>query len=220
MTAPRAGDALPLSERDGGGRFPGLHTASLASHWDEQTTAAVMQRLGRQPHMRYLSPSQEAAADALFNQLLGQREEPRIPIVQMVDARLAEGQTDGWHFEEMTDDGRAWQLTLAWLDHDALLRCGTEFADASWEEQHRVLQSIQNLGKELWHDWPATRVWSLWTRYACTAFYSHPWAWDEIGFAGPAYPRGYKNLGLDARDPVEVADARPAQDPAWRAARP
>ena len=27
------------------------------------------------------------------------------------------------------------------------------------------------------------------------AFYSHPWAWNEIGFGGPAYPRGYSRLG-------------------------
>jgi hypothetical protein len=49
-------------------------------------------------------------------------------------------------------------------------------------------------------------------RYACTAFYSHPWAWNEIGFGGPAYPRGYKNLGLDRREPWEVSE-RDAADP-------
>ena len=50
-------------------------------------------------------------------------------------------------------------------------------------------------------------MWSLWTRYACTAFYSHPWAWNEIGFPGPAYPRGYLNPGVDAREHWEVTDA-------------
>ena len=28
-----------------------------------------------------------------------------------------------------------------------------------------------------------------------SAFYSHPWAWNEIGFGGPAYPRGYAAFG-------------------------
>jgi hypothetical protein len=60
---------------------------------------------------------------------------------------------------------------------------------------------------------PAVRVWSLWTRYAASAFYAHPWAWNEIGFGGPAYPRGYKNLGLDRREPWEVPDAQPERDP-------
>jgi hypothetical protein len=31
--------------------------------------------------------------------------------------------------------------------------------------------------------------------------------------SGPAYPRGYKNIGLDAREPFEVADASPGADP-------
>jgi hypothetical protein len=58
-------------------------------------------------------------------------------------------------------------------------------------------------------------VWSLWTRYACTAFYAHPYAWNEIGFGGPAYPRGYKNLGIDRREPWERPE-RDARDPvAW-----
>ena len=33
-------------------------------------------------------------------------------------------------------------------------------------------------------------------RYASTAFYSHPSAWNEIGIGGPAYPHGYKNIGM------------------------
>jgi len=57
------------------------------------------------------------------------------------------------------------------------------------------------------------RLWSLWIRYACTAFYSHPFAWDEIGFTRPAYPRGYKNLGVDRLEPFEVRDVRPDADP-------
>jgi hypothetical protein len=49
-------------------------------------------------------------------------------------------------------------------------------------------------------------------RYACSAFYAHPWAWNEIGFGGPAYPRGYKYLALGAREPWEVEE-RDAKDP-------
>lgn len=202
---------LPLAAEHGGGRFSGMHTERLAGQWDAVTAAVVSERLGGKVGTRFLTTLQGAAAEALFNQLLGQREEPRIPVMSMVDARLAAGQTDGWHHADMPDDARAWQLTLGWLDDDARLSCGVTFAHAEWSQQHRVLQSIQNLGDELWHGLRAARVWSLWSRYACTAFYSHPLAWNEIGFAGPAYPRGYKNLGLNARDPAEKADVRPRQ---------
>ncbi len=59
---------------------------------------------------------------------------------------------------------------------------------------------------------PPNHVWSLWTRYANTAFYSHPWVWNEIGFGGPAYPRGYLNPGINAREKWETTDHR-AGDP-------
>jgi hypothetical protein len=39
------------------------------------------------------------------------------------------------------------------------------------------------------------RAWKVVTRYVVQAFYSHPWAWNEIGFGGPAYPRGYGAFG-------------------------
>ena len=31
----------------------------------------------------------------------------------MIDARLAEQQTDGWRYEDMPEDGQAWRDTLA-----------------------------------------------------------------------------------------------------------
>jgi hypothetical protein len=73
---------------------------------------------------------------------------------------------------------------------------------------------VQDLAgdSDSWHGLPASHVWSLWTRYACTAFYAHPWAWNEIGFGGPAYPRGYKNAGLGKREPWERPE-RASHDP-------
>ena len=43
------------------------------------------------------------------------------------------------------------------------------------------------------------------------AYYAHPKAWSEIGWGGPASPRGYVRLALDRRDawePEEVAPGR------------
>ena len=49
-----------------------------------------------------------------------------------------------------------------------------------------------------------------------SAFYSHPWAWNEIGFGGPAYPRGYARLGAGQREhwetPAGVRSSIPVRD--------
>jgi hypothetical protein len=39
------------------------------------------------------------------------------------------------------------------------------------------------------------------------AYYAHPYAWDEIGFGGPAYPRGYAALNNGAPEPWEPREA-------------
>jgi hypothetical protein len=113
----------------------------------------------------------------------------------------------------MPEDGQAWRDTLGYLDADARDRCGTSFAEAAEGDRHRLIQAVQDLSGEDWHGLPAKHVWSLWTRYACTALYAHPDVWAEMGFSGPAYPRGYKNIGVDKLEPYEVRDADPSIDP-------
>jgi len=203
----------------GGGRnerFPGFDVIQEAHTWDATTSGVVLERLGLQPDLRFFDPAEEAAAAALFDHLLAQWEEPRVPVLQMVDARLAEAQTDGWRYEDMPEDGEAWRRSLAGLDQDAREAAGDEgvcFANLSREEQADIIRTVQGLDSKPWHGMPAGHVWSLWTRYACTAFYSHPWAWNEIGFGGPAYPRGYMRMGVDMREPWEVPDRHPEEDP-------
>ena len=46
-------------------------------------------------------------------------------------------------------------------------------------------------------------AWSVLLRSILQAFYSHPWAWNEIGFGGPAYPRGYSRFGSPHLDTAE-----------------
>ena len=180
---------------------------SQLPHWDPATAAVVESRLAPPPAPRFFSPAEEATATALLNLILGQDEEPRVPVTAMIDARLAEAQTDGWRYADMPEDGQAWRDTLAYLDADAQVKYAAAFAECPAADQRALIHAVQDLGSGDWHGLPASRVWSLWTRYACTAFYAHPWAWNEMGFPGPAYPRGYKNKGVGRREPFEVADS-------------
>jgi hypothetical protein len=186
---------------------------ALAGHWDQVTAGVVLGRLGPPPDIRFFSPAEEATATAVTVQLLALDDTDPVPVVALIDARLAEQETDGWRYDDMPDDGEAWRASLAGLDLDAKQRAGTTFATCPWADQAALLQAVQDRGSDDWHGMPAGHVWSLWTRYACTAFYAHPHAWNEIGFPGPAYPRGYKNPGVDALEPFEVRDARPDRDP-------
>lgn len=197
------------------GRFPGFDVLSQAPHWDQVTAELITARSEPPPEVKFFNDAERACATALLDLLTGQdgNDQYAVPVLEMIDARLAAGETDGWRYEDMPEDGQAWRDTLSYLDDDAFRRCGTTFAGASAVDQMALLQAVQDLGSAEWHGLPASHVWSLWTRYACTAFYSHPAAWSEIGFPGPAYPRGYKNAGVGKLEPFELRDAQPSDDP-------
>jgi hypothetical protein len=201
---------------DRGSRFPGFDVLDQVRHWDRVTADVVLARTCSPPAVKFFTEAEESCARALLNLLTGQdgpEGEPAVPVLEMVDARLAAGETDGWRYDDMPEDGQAWRNTLVLLDADARQLSGAAFADTPPADQARLVQAVQDLASGNWHGLPAAHVWSLWTRYACTAFYAHPFAWAEIGFPGPAYPRGYKNAGVDKLEPFEVRDARPAEDP-------
>ena len=200
----------------GQGRFDGFDVLAQLSTWDEVTAGVVLRRLGPPQALRFFTPAEEAVAGALLDHLLDQWDEPKVPVLAMIDERLTEGSTDGWHYADMPTDGEAWRQTLAFLDSDAVDRHGRGFAYLSRDEQAEGIQEVQDCRGD-WRGLPATHVWSLWTRYACTAFYAHPWAWNEIGFGGPAYPRGYKTIALGGLEPWEAREARPRDPEAWAA---
>ncbi len=203
------------------GRFPGFDSLGQSRHWDQVTAEVVTARTAPPAEMKFFTEAEQACAGALLNLLTGQDEHAgglAVPVLEMIDARLAAGETDGWRYDDMPEDGQAWRDTLAYLDADAASRVGTTFAEATGADQRDLVQAVQDRKSADWHGLPAAHVWSLWTRYACTAFYAHPFAWNEIGFAGPAYPRGYKNIGVGRLEPFEVADARPSEDPVRKGA--
>lgn len=199
------------------GRFDGYDVLAQANHWDQVTQGVVLRRLGPPAPLRFFTETEGPIARALLDRLLGQHDEPRIDVLADIDSRLALAVTDGWHYADMPHDGPAWRDTLGFLEDDAHSRFGTGFAQLTREQQAAIVQAVQDQIGDSWHGLPTQQVWSLWTRYGCAAFYAHPWAWNEIGFGGPAYPRGYKNIGLDKREPHERVE-RDARDPVpWAA---
>ena len=195
----------------GSAHFPGFDVLDRADSWDRATARVVLARVSPSPVLRFFTDAEAAAAGAVVDRLLAQDAEPKVPVLTLIDARLADRQFDGWRYEDMPDDDDAWGMTMQAVDADAAAcQPGHVFADLDRSDQIRLLEQIRT--GDCWHGFPAPRVWNLWMRYACSAFFSHPWAWNEIGFGGPAYPTGYKNLGIDGREAWEVAE-RDAFDP-------
>jgi Gluconate 2-dehydrogenase subunit 3 len=190
------------------GRYPDYNVLDEVGHWDEVTRRLVLERVEQVAPIRFFTSEEAAALGAFCDVLLAQDREPKIPVLNMIDAKLFAGQLDGFRYADMPDDRQTWRRVAAGLDAAAVQHGAIEFSGASDEIQQRVVEAFAEgkLHGRVWDELPPSRAWKVVTRGALSAFYSHPWAWNEIGFGGPAYPRGFARLGVGQRESWEGSD--------------
>ncbi|HEX4465547.1 MAG TPA: gluconate 2-dehydrogenase subunit 3 family protein [Solirubrobacteraceae bacterium] len=185
------------------GRYPDYDALENVEHWDERTRGVVLRRVTDVPEISFFDDAEVTALSAFCDVVIGQDCEPRIPVLAMIDAKLAAGRLDGYRHDDMPADPETWKLVAAGLDQSAREAGSSDgFAAASSELQHEIVKRFSR--NDL--DWslPVEKAWGVVMRGVLSTFYSHPWAWSEIGFGGPAYPRGYARLGAGQREQWEA----------------
>ena len=189
------------------GRYPDYDVLTQVDHWDALTRRVVLDRVERVPPIRFFTPDEAQTLKAFCDIATAQDEEPRIPILSYIDEKLEGGVGDGWQYDDLPVDGEVWRIVARALDEEA----GGRYADASEDVRVEIVHrfSKAELQGGVWGELNVERAWGVVMRYVVQAFYSHPWAWNEIGFGGPAYPRGYMRLqpGPDGREPYEAIEA-------------
>lgn len=193
------------------GRYPDYDVLTTAHTWDEATRKVVLARLQPPGPLRFFSADEEPALRALCDTALAQDDEPRVPVAETVDRRLAEGKLDGYRYADMPTDGETWRRVLRGLDETAQRLYGAaSFADAAPADREGIVELFAhgNLSGGSWDKLNVARAWAVCMRMMLSSFYAHPWAWNEIGFGGPAYPRGFMRTGTTAyREPFERSGA-------------
>ncbi len=191
------------------GRYPDYNVLDEAGHWDETTRRLVLERVETVPPIRFFTQPEVATLSLFCDIVLAQDREPKIPVLNMVDAKMFAGQLDGFVFDGMPDDRETWRLVARGLDAAARQHGAPDFPSASAEVRTGIVGAFHKgqLRGEVWDELSPANAWSVVMRAVLSAFYSHPWAWNEIGFGGPAYPRGYARLGLGQREEWEGAAA-------------
>ena len=189
------------------GRYPDYDVLSEQGHWDEATRKVVLERVHDVPPIRFLSADEVPTARAFLDTVLAQDAEPRIPVLEMVDAKLHARKFDGYRYAGMPDDAQTFRIVLRGLDEAA----GRPFSHATAQERLDICSAFSNgeLTGGAWEEVDPKTAWKVCMRLAMSQFYSHPWAWNEIGFGGPAYPRGYARLGIGMS---ETWEGEPAYD--------
>ncbi len=205
----------PTPPRATPGYYPEFNTLSQQAFWDEATRTVVLDRVQNTPPIRFFSADEARLMTAVCDRLIPQDDRDaahKIPIVNTIDDRLFSGRIDGYRFEDMPPDGEAFRLGLQGIEAVARQMHHRSFVDLGPLEQDQALQTLHDenppAGEEIWKRVPLDRFWMLLMGDVVDAYYAHPFAWDEVGFGGPAYPRGYMRLTNGRPEPWEVHEQR------------
>lgn len=121
------------------GRYPDYDVLEQQRHWDEVTRRVVLDRVDNVPEIAFFDPAELETATAFCDLVTAQDEDPRIPVVNYVDEKLARGQGDGYQYFDMPDDTETWRLVVRGLDREARKRGADRFALLSSTDQLEVV---------------------------------------------------------------------------------
>ena len=194
-------------------RFPGYDVLSkrYTPSWNDATRRVIDQRLALPREPRFFAEDEWLTLNAACDRIVPQqRDRPPIPVAAMVDDKLLHDRTDGYRDGRLPKMQEAWRRGLRALDQEARSRHGGRFHRLSIVDQNELLLEMQRgeLTDPAWGDMPAKLFFSDRLLHdIVAAYYAHPLSWNQIGFGGPASPRGYVRMGFNRRDPWEPAEA-------------
>jgi hypothetical protein len=200
-------------------RYPGYDVLTKwnGPSWNDKTRQVIAERLSISAEPRFFTPDQFKTVVAIAGRIVPQESEPFIPVAALLDDKLHRGVADGYRLATMPRDGEAWRLGIAALDAEATLAFGQRFAEISDENRDALLHRAGK-GELNCAAWGSMRSSDFFQRRLLRdlvlAYYSHPAAWSDVGWGGPASPRGYVRLDYNDRDPWEAAEAKPGNQAA------
>ena len=211
---------IPLPPRAQPGYYPGYSTLARQEFWDEATRTEVLTRVHNVPPLRFFTDEEATLMQAVIDRLLPQDDRDdahKIPILPFVDERLYTKRIDGYRYEDMPPEDEAMRLGLRAIDAIARHLHEKPFIELGPREKDEALKTIHDghppAAEEIWQRLPVKRFWAMLMQDVVAVYYAHPYAWDEIGFGGPAYPRGYMRQERGEPEPWEVDEQRYAWAP-------
>ncbi|WP_135556231.1 gluconate 2-dehydrogenase subunit 3 family protein [Paenibacillus cymbidii] len=188
--------------------YPEYDVMDALEQWDDHTQAIVGARLVREHDYRYLTLTEAELLRAVCSLLAG---DDRGEIIQYVLCHI-----DETLYRNVGESQRkagvpaARQLIrdgLQALDRASMLRFGDHLFQLHGNEQRQLMLEFGEFRVEpaaVWNGLPQKALFQKLLALTVEAYYSHPLVWSEIGYGGPAYPRGYVRTAIGQTDPWEA----------------
>lgn len=201
-------------------RYPGYDVLAKRNSpsWNDQTRRVIDARVGLDPRShRFFNDTEWLTVRAICEQVIPQDhcDHPRAAVAAMLDEHLHSSGAEGYRDARLPPMREAWRRAVAAFDCEARAQHGQAFHELGPDSQVALLKSVQEgrARDSAWGDMSPRLFFSHRLLHdILSVYYAHPSAWSDIGFGGPAGPRGYVRMNFDRHDPWEAAEAHPGKE--------
>lgn len=189
-------------------RYPGYNLLKEKEHWDEHTREIVLKRLGPFPKLKFLKEHEANMILAIARHIVyDQREEILNYVLHHLDNTLSSSIGEDQRKAGTPEQKVLIRRGLKAIDKLAKKQYGAFFLEIDNEQQLAILTALQighTAPMDEWQTIPPKELFKKLATPIVSGYYSHPTVWSEIGYGGPAYPRGYVRVERGLTDPWEA----------------
>jgi len=188
--------------------YPSFHVMEEQDAWDDHTQSVVNARLTATEQYQFLN-EMEASMLSVISALLVADTSPEVTrfILQHIDQTLHSSNGESQRKVGVPPGKTLIRQGLLALDKSARSGHSDAFLSLAPSIQRQLLHDI-SLDKAApaadWTGVPQQPFFQKLMSMTIESYCSHPKIWSEIGYAGPAYPRGYVRTQLGQIDPWEA----------------
>lgn len=188
--------------------YPTYDVMTQQDHWDDHTQQVVQSRLKEHLMYHFLTKEEVKQLTPIIGDLVGDDRETIIAyIVGHIDQSLSSGIGEGQRKAGVPQAKTLLRDGLMAINRSAEKKYGQPIFLLELKERLQLLQDLsQNRAApvEEWSNLSQVEVFKKLLNWAIEGYYSHPTVWSEMGYGGPAYPRGYVRTGIGQLDPWEA----------------
>jgi hypothetical protein len=188
--------------------YPAYDVMNEKDHWDDHTQSIVGSRLIREREYSFFTREEIELLKRLCSHLVADVREDIIQYIighmdQTLDAGIGEGQRKAGLPEVKV----LMRTGLHAVGEMAKQRYLFRFIELSSEDQKKLIEEMSTAKTASGPEWggiPPADFFKKLMGLTIEAYCSHPIIWSEMGYGGPAYPRGYIRTQLGQLDPWEA----------------
>jgi len=191
--------------------YPQYHVLEQAEHWDPHTSEIVYDRIKYTYSPSFLAPSEVELLKQICMHLIDDKNEEILDyIIRHIDETLSSNIGENQREVGIPPGQELMREGLKFINSITKQYNYMQFIESNDNAQLAMLEQL-NKGKLSSNDWTIKLQKALFKKIlslTVDAYYSHPLIWSEIGYGGPAYPRGYVRTEIGNLDPWEAQPKR------------